>query len=137
MLVFASLAAAIVVGIPLGVWAARTPVVAQPVLATVGLIQTVPSLALLAFLMTLAGGILVVLSMHQAARLFVAEGRVVKIEAGGNLSPRERLMKILDWQSGQFEFTGCEVVGADELGIGTSQLLIEHAQAHDEERRSS
>jgi len=57
LLVFASLAAAIVVGIPLGVWAARSPRAAQPVLATVGLIQTVPSLALLAFLIPLLGAI--------------------------------------------------------------------------------
>jgi hypothetical protein len=38
-------------------------------------------------------------------------------------TPRARLMSILDWQRGQFEFTGCEVVGTDELGIGTSQIL--------------
>jgi osmoprotectant transport system permease protein len=57
LLVFASLAVAIVVGVPLGVWAARSPRAAQPVLATVGLIQTVPSLALLAFLIPLLGAI--------------------------------------------------------------------------------
>jgi osmoprotectant transport system permease protein len=55
VLVFASLAAAILVAIPLGVWAARTPAAAQPVLASVGLIQTIPSLALLAFLIPLLG----------------------------------------------------------------------------------
>jgi osmoprotectant transport system permease protein len=57
LLVFASLAAAIAVGIPLGVWAARSRAAAQPILATVGLIQTVPSLALLAFLIPLLGTI--------------------------------------------------------------------------------
>jgi osmoprotectant transport system permease protein len=57
LLVFASLAAAIVLGVPLGVWAARSPRAAQPILATVGLIQTVPSLALLAFLIPLLGAI--------------------------------------------------------------------------------
>ncbi len=82
-------------------------------------------------------GILVVLSKHQAARLFVAAGRVVKIEADSDQPPRERLMSLLDWESGQFEFTGCEVIGTDELGLGTSQLLIEHARVRDEERRSS
>jgi osmoprotectant transport system permease protein len=55
ILVFASLAAAIAVGIPLGVWAARSRRAAQPILTTVGLIQTVPSLALLAFLIPLLG----------------------------------------------------------------------------------
>jgi osmoprotectant transport system permease protein len=57
LLVFASLAVAIVVGVPLGVWAARSPRAAQPILAIVGLIQTVPSLALLAFLIPLLGAI--------------------------------------------------------------------------------
>jgi osmoprotectant transport system permease protein len=57
LLVFASLAAAVVAGIPLGVWAARTPAAVQPILSIVGLIQTVPSLALLAFLIPLLGTI--------------------------------------------------------------------------------
>jgi osmoprotectant transport system permease protein len=57
MLVFASLAAAVVVGIPLGVWAARTARAAQPILSVVGVIQTIPSLALLAFLIPLLGTI--------------------------------------------------------------------------------
>ena len=57
VLVFVSLAAAVVVGIPLGVWAARTRAAAQPILSIVGLIQTVPSLALLAFLIPALGTI--------------------------------------------------------------------------------
>jgi len=57
LLVFASLAAAVVVGIPLGIWAARSPRAAQPILSIVGVIQTIPSLALLAFLIPLLGTI--------------------------------------------------------------------------------
>ena len=56
-LVFFSLAAAALVGIPLGVLAAKYRVLAQPVLAVTGLIQTIPSLALLAFLIPLTGAI--------------------------------------------------------------------------------
>jgi len=52
-LVFASLALSILAGIPLGIWAARTKAAAQPVLSITGLIQTIPSLALLAFLIAL------------------------------------------------------------------------------------
>ncbi len=52
-LVFASLALSILVGIPLGIWAARSRAAAQPVLVLTGLIQTIPSLALLAFLIAL------------------------------------------------------------------------------------
>jgi len=56
-LVFVSLAAAVLIGIPLGVWAARAPRAARLILSTVGVIQTVPSLALLAFLIPLLGSI--------------------------------------------------------------------------------
>ena len=52
-LVFVSLALSILVGIPLGIWAARSAGVAQPILSITGLIQTIPSLALLAFLIPL------------------------------------------------------------------------------------
>ncbi|MBE0624176.1 MAG: ABC transporter permease subunit [Burkholderiales bacterium] len=57
LLVFASLAAGIVVAVPLGVLAARIEVAAQPILGAVGVIQTIPSLALLAFLIPLLGSI--------------------------------------------------------------------------------
>ena len=56
-LVFGSLAAAVLLGVPLGVAAARWRTLAQPVLVATGLIQTVPSLALLAFLIPLTGTI--------------------------------------------------------------------------------
>mgnify|MGYP003694209089 CR=1 FL=1 len=55
VLVFASLAAAVAVGIPFGVWAARSTAAAQPILSIVGVIQTVPSLALFAFLIPVLG----------------------------------------------------------------------------------
>jgi osmoprotectant transport system permease protein len=57
LLVFASLAASIAVGVPLGVIAAKVPKSEQIVLGAVGLIQTIPSLALLAFLIALTGTI--------------------------------------------------------------------------------
>jgi len=57
LLVFGSLAAAIAVAVPLGIAAARLPWLAQPVFALVGVVQTIPSLALLAFLIALMGTI--------------------------------------------------------------------------------
>jgi osmoprotectant transport system permease protein len=56
-LVFGSLVIAALVGIPLGIVAARVAWVAQPVLALTGMVQTIPSLALLAFLIPLTGTI--------------------------------------------------------------------------------
>ena len=57
LLVFGSLAAAVVVGVPLGIAAWRWPRSAGAVLGTVAVLQTVPSLALLAFLIALLGTI--------------------------------------------------------------------------------
>lgn len=57
VLVFASLALATAAGIPLGVLAHRRPRLAGPLMATVGMLQTVPSLALLAFLIAAVGTI--------------------------------------------------------------------------------
>jgi osmoprotectant transport system permease protein len=57
LLVFASLAASVAAGIPLGVLASRVKALAQAVLGAVGVIQTIPSLALFAFLIALLGTI--------------------------------------------------------------------------------
>jgi osmoprotectant transport system permease protein len=50
-----SLAAAILLGLPLGVLAARSPALGRLVLGLTGLIQTVPALALLVFMIPLLG----------------------------------------------------------------------------------
>lgn len=55
VLVLVSLALACMVGIPLGIVAALAPRLRQPVLALAGVLQTVPSLALLAILISLLG----------------------------------------------------------------------------------
>jgi len=57
MLVFGSLAIAIVIGVPLGIAAWRWPRSSSWLLGVVAVLQTVPSLALLAFLIALMGRI--------------------------------------------------------------------------------
>jgi osmoprotectant transport system permease protein len=57
LLVFVSLAASIGVGVPLGVAAAKWPRGAQWILGAVGVVQTIPSLALFAFLIAAVGTI--------------------------------------------------------------------------------
>jgi osmoprotectant transport system permease protein len=57
VLVAVSLAAAVLVGVPLGVLAAKVRAAGQPTLAAVGVVQTIPSLALLAFLIAALGRI--------------------------------------------------------------------------------
>ena len=56
-LVFLSLAASIVVGIPLGIVAARHPAAEGWIVGATGVVQTIPSLALLAILIPLTGRI--------------------------------------------------------------------------------
>ncbi len=56
-LVFGSLLLAVMVGVPLGIWAWQQPRAAGWVLGAVGVLQTIPSLALLAFLIALVGAI--------------------------------------------------------------------------------
>jgi osmoprotectant transport system permease protein len=55
LLVFASLLLALAVGVPLGIWAWARPTAGAWVLGAVGVLQTVPSLALLAFLIAALG----------------------------------------------------------------------------------
>ena len=57
LLVFASLAASIALGVPLGVLAAKVPRTSTVIFGIVGVVQTIPSLALLAFLIALVGAI--------------------------------------------------------------------------------
>ena len=57
LLVFGSLAASIAVGVPLGVLASKVRALSQLILAAAGVIQTIPSLALLAFLIAALGTI--------------------------------------------------------------------------------
>ena len=57
LLVFVSLAASVALGVPLGIAAAKWKRAAQPILGVVGVIQTIPSLALFAFLIALLGAI--------------------------------------------------------------------------------
>ena len=69
VLVFVSLGASILIGVPLGIIAARAPRAGQVILALVGMIQTIPALALLVFLIALMGSIgmaptLVALSLY-------------------------------------------------------------------------
>ncbi len=56
-LVFGSLALAVAAGVPLGIWAWRRPGLAGWLLGAVGVLQTVPSLAMLAFLIAALGTI--------------------------------------------------------------------------------
>jgi two-component system, OmpR family, response regulator MtrA len=77
-------------------------------------------------------GLLLLISHGAIVTLFVAEGQVVKIDpVPDGRTPRERLLDILDWADGRFEFLMSDVVGRDEIEFATPQLLLEHARQKD------
>jgi len=78
-------------------------------------------------------GILLLLRGGEIARLFVADGRLIKVEVStGNGAAKERLMRLLDWRDGQFEFSPAAIGGRDELNVTITALLLEHARRSDE-----
>lgn len=69
----------------------------------------------------------------EIARVFVAEGKILKVETSQTSGlPKERLMRLLDWRDGQFEFTPAAIGGRDELQVTITALLLEHARRSDE-----
>lgn len=78
-------------------------------------------------------GLLLLISAGAIVTLFLADGRVVKIDpVPEGRSPRERLIDVLDWTEGRFEFLMSDVVGRDEIDFSTPELLLEHARLRDE-----
>ena len=80
-------------------------------------------------------GVVLLLRAGEIARVFVADGRCLKVEssaANGVVFPKDRLMRLLDWRDGQFEFSPVAVGGRDEIGITVTALLLEHARNTDE-----
>ncbi|HEY0191181.1 MAG TPA: DUF4388 domain-containing protein, partial [Kofleriaceae bacterium] len=83
-------------------------------------------------------GVLLVLRTIELARVFIANGKILKVETTtGNAVPKDRLMRLLDWRDGQFEFSPADIGGIDELGLSVTQILLEHAKIHDEQQRSA
>jgi CheY-like chemotaxis protein len=80
-------------------------------------------------------GILALTRTNELVRVFVADGRLVKLETGaGRSGGRERLMRLLDWRDGQFEFAPSVVTARDEIGMASvAVLLLEHARRRDEQ----
>jgi len=56
ILTLIALSMGIVISIPLGIWAAQSAVVKRPILTTVSIIQTIPSVAILALVVAFLGG---------------------------------------------------------------------------------
>jgi len=116
-LVAGSLVAAVLVGVPLGVAAVKLPLLAQPVLMTTGLVQTIPSLALLAMLIPLTGTIGLVPALV-ALFLYALLPIVRNTHAGISEVPRGLA------QAGQgLGLTRAQVMSAIELPLASPTIL--------------
>ncbi|MFN3165102.1 MAG: ABC transporter permease, partial [Pseudohongiellaceae bacterium] len=56
LLTLIALSLGIAVSVPLGIWATQSPLVRRPLLLTVSVLQTIPSIAILALMVALLGG---------------------------------------------------------------------------------
>jgi DNA-binding response OmpR family regulator len=117
---------------------ARRPAVEPVLRGSLGEISLQTLLSLFEFERN--SGILLVFANESAARLSIAGGRVVRVEgaAGDRETERalgtvDRLMRVLDWSRGRFEFMSGEVLASgDEVGMKTSEIILEHARRRDE-----
>ena len=136
-LVLVAVGLACVIGIPLGALAAYWPRLRQPVLALVGMLQTVPSLALLALLIPLLGRIgtvpaLVALSIY--ALLPVVRNTcvgILQIPPGLRLAAlalglrtRDRLLRIELPLAGPVILAGVKTAAVMSVGTATIAAFI-------------
>jgi osmoprotectant transport system permease protein len=135
-LVLVSLIAAVVVSVPLGIGLARKSVLIQPVLAVTGIFQTIPSLALLVFLIPVFGigtpAALVALFLYSL--LPIIRGTVSGIRDISNevresaqvlgLSPFYRLIKIEVPIASRSILTGIKTAAIINVGTATLGAII-------------
>jgi CheY-like chemotaxis protein len=73
----------------------------------------------------------------ETGRLFLRDGRVVRVRIDGQVAPKNEaaIYHLLGWAEGQFEFSALEVDMEDEVKLSTTALLIEGARRLDEARK--
>lgn len=108
LLTLAAMACSISISIPLGIWAAQSPRIKRPLLTVISVIQTFPSLAILALIVALLGGrigflpaflALTMYSMLPIVRNTVTglesiQPEIVEAARGIGMAPRQILVKI-------------------------------------------
>ena len=104
-----------------------------------GSLDHVPLPSVLTFLeMERQTGVLLVLREHRTARLFVRDGRLLRIElerATIAIRPEQMLFSVLNWRSGDFEFAAQDVSGNDDFRASITALLLTFAKLSDEKDR--
>ena len=137
LLVFGSLALAIAVGVPLGVAAWRWPRARAVVLGTVAILQTIPSLALLAFLIALVGSIGVVPALialflyallpivrNTHAGLQSVSGGMAQAALSLGLTPRQALVHVQLPLAAPTLLAGIKTAAVINVGTATMAAFI-------------
>jgi osmoprotectant transport system permease protein len=135
-LVAVALALSILLGVPLGIVATRSKLLAKLALGAAGLVQTVPSLALLAFLIPLVGigtgpalialfvyGLLPIVRNTYVGLTTLPRPLVEAAEAMG-LSPRAKLTRVALPLASQSILAGIQTSAVITVGTATIAALI-------------
>lgn len=72
-------------------------------------------------------GLLVAKHDELTCRMVIREGRVVSatLEGPAQASGKDAVLAALQWSTGTFEYDALDVESADEIGLSTTQLLVE------------
>ena len=78
-------------------------------------------------------------SAGPTGRIYLRGGRVIAARVDGASEPvnEECVYLLLEWATGTFEFTACEVAEAPQIHVTTTHLLMEGARRIDESSRRS
>ncbi len=137
LLVFGSLVVAVAVGVPIGIAAWRWPGAAGVLLGAVAILQTVPSLALLAFLIALVGAIGVVPALialflyallpivrNTHAGLQGVSGEMAQAALSLGLTPRQALAQVQLPLAAPTILAGVKTAAVINVGTATMAAFI-------------
>ncbi len=138
LLTVAAMLASTGISLPLGIWASQSPGVKRPLLATVSIMQTIPSLAILAIMVALLGGqigflpaflALTMYSMLPIVRNTVAgldsvSHDVVEAARGIGMTPRQILAKIRIPLALPIIIAGIRTATVWTVGLATLSTLV-------------
>ena len=138
LLTLISLSIGILISVPLGVWATQSPRVKRPLLATISIIQTFPSVAILALVVALLGGqigvlpaviALVLYSILPIARntvtgLDTIPVEIVEAARGIGMSPLQILIKVRLPLALPIIIAGIRTAAVWTVGLATLSTLV-------------
>jgi len=138
VLTLIALSIGIAISIPLGIWANQSPAVRRPLLLTVSVLQTIPSIAILALMVALLGGrigllpaiiALVLYCMLPIVRNTVTglenvAAEVIEAARGIGMSPRQILVRVRLPLALPVIIAGVRTASVWTVGLATLSTLV-------------